>query len=202
MIRDISEFVDTFMIQREILPGPWQPFIPPRSIPDGDLMKTLFQIILIFLALLSFPAGVSAFSISSITYTIEEDGNGTADLQYHLNGTEKLQYDLITKALDLKVIGREELRKSLHREITVTSLTPESLSLSVVDMAEMEGTSMVTPSFTYVPVESLVDPRFSWVIQRFDINFIPHTSTVIFPDGYRETFTDAKTIPKITHVPA
>lgn len=162
-------------------------------------MQKFVQITVIILAFLSLSAGVSAFSISSITYTIGADGNGTVEMQYHLNETEKLQYDLITNTLDLKAIGREELEKSLKREVTVTSLTPESVMLHVIDMAEVNGTTMITPNFTYVPVESLIDPSLSWIVKKFEINFIPNTSTIIFPDGYNETFKDAGTIPEITH---
>ncbi|PKL60772.1 MAG: hypothetical protein CVV33_00975, partial [Methanomicrobiales archaeon HGW-Methanomicrobiales-4] len=166
---------------------------------QGDLMQIFVRIIVLLLSFLFLSTGVSAFSLSSITYTLAEDGNGIVDLQYQLNGTEKLQYDLITKALDMKVIGKKELEKALQREVTVTSLTSESVQLNVIDMAEVNGTTMTTSSFTYVPVESLVDPSLSWIVQRFDINFIPHTSTIMFPDGYQETFTDADSIPTIIH---
>lgn len=170
-----------------------------RQIPEGDLMQIYVRIIVIFLVVITFFGAVSAFSISSATYTIDEDGDGSVVLEYQLNGTEKQQYDLITRLLDLKSIAKEEVKRSLNREITVTSITPESVKLLVDEMAEMNETTVSTSSFTYVPMESLVDPSLFWVIQRFDINFIPHTSTIIFPDGYKETFTDVDTIPNLTH---
>ena len=163
------------------------------------IMSSLIRISILLLCLLPMIAGVSAFSITSITYTIENDGNGTVDLQYQLNGSEKLQYDLITNVLDIKTIGKEELEKSIHREVTVSSLTPESVKLSVLNLASVNGNIITTPSFTYVPVESLVDPSLLWIVEKFDINFIPHNSIITFPDGYTESFTDAETIPEITH---
>jgi len=162
-------------------------------------MIPVIRIATITIILLSIAAGVSAFSISEITYTVGEDGNGTVDMQYQLNGTEKFQYDLITKAIDLKAIGKEELEKALHREVTVNSITPKSVQLNVVDMASVDGDQMTTPTFTYLPVESFVDPSLLWIVQKFDINFIPHTSTVVFPDGYSESFSDTDTIPGIVH---
>lgn len=162
-------------------------------------MQRYIRILTILSAMLIFSAGVSAFSISSVTYTIGNDGNGTVDMQYQLNDTEKLQYDLITKALDLKAIGKSELEKTLHRNVTVTSLNPDSLSMIAIDMAKVEGNTMTTPEFTYLPVESLVDPSLLWIVKKFDINFIPHTSTIVFPDGFNKTFTDIKTIPSLNH---
>jgi|GEM_PF-2501329 len=162
-------------------------------------MTRLIIITFIILIFFCMAAGVSAFSISEITYSVEYDGNGTVDMIYQLNGTEKLQYDLITKALDIKKIGKAELEKALKREVVVDSITPESVHLTVYNMATVNQNEITTPSFTYVPVESLVDPGLQWIVQRFDINFIPHTSKVIFPDGYEESFTDTLTIPGITH---
>lgn len=164
-----------------------------------ELMFPFIRITVIGLILLISVAGVSALSISQITYTVAQDGNGTVDMNYQLNSTEKLQYDLITKVLDLKSIGKKELEKALKREVTVQSITPESVQLSVYNMATVDSGTITTPSFTYVPVESLVDPSLHWIIQKFDIDFTPQISKVIFPDGYSESFTDADTIPEIVH---
>jgi hypothetical protein len=162
-------------------------------------MSTYIRIIIIGFIFFLLVAGVSALSISQITYTVAQDGNGTVDMNYHLNSTEKLQYDLITKAIDLKSIGKKELEKALNREVVVQSITPESVQLSVYNMASVNKDTITTPSFTYVPVESLVEPSLYWIIQRFNIDFTPHISKVVFPDGYSESFTDAETIPEITH---
>nr|WP_319537745.1 hypothetical protein [uncultured Methanospirillum sp.] len=162
-------------------------------------MTYVIKIAIVALILFFLSAGVSAFSISEITYTVGDDGNGIVDMQYQLNGTEKLQYDLITKALDMKKIGKMELEKALKREVVVDSITPESVHLTVYNIATVNQSEITTPSFTYVPVDSLVDPGLFWILQKFDINFIPHVSTVVFPDGYKESFTDAQTIPGITH---
>ncbi len=164
-----------------------------------EIMTYVIRIAIVALILFFLAAGVSAFSISEITYTVGDDGNGIVNMQYQLNGTETLQYDLITKALDLKSIGKAELEKALSREVVVNSITPESVQLTVYDMATVDQSQITTPSFTYVPVESLVDPNLLWIVQKFDINFIPHVSTVVFPDGYKESFSDAQTIPGITH---
>lgn len=164
-----------------------------------DLMSTFIRFIIVGFILLLLISGVSAFSISQITYTVNEDGDGAVEMNYQLNSTEKLQYDLITKALDLKSIGKKELEKALNREVTVQSISPESVQLSVYDMATINNGAITTPSFTYVPVESLVDPSLYWVIQRFDIDFTPHISKVVFPDGYSESFADTNTVPEIVH---
>lgn len=164
-----------------------------------ELMFPFTRIIIIGLIFLLSVAGVSALSISQITYTVEQDGNGTVDMDYQLNSTEKLQYDLITKVLDLKSIGKKELEKALKREVQVQSITPESVQLSVYNMATIDSGTITTPSFTYVPVESLLEPSLYWIIQKFNIDFTPHISKVVFPDGYSESFTDAETIPVIVH---
>ncbi|MDD1724105.1 MAG: hypothetical protein LUQ07_03130 [Methanospirillum sp.] len=150
--------------------------------------------------LLSLSAsGVSAFSISVVNYTLGTDGNGSVEMEYHLNDTEKAQYDLITSVIDLKAIGKKELEKAFNREVAVSSLSPESLTLQVIGMATVNGSEMTTPSFTYVPVESLVEPDLLWIVKKFDIGFIPESSTITFPDGYTQSFTDVKTIPGIVH---
>jgi hypothetical protein len=165
----------------------------------GDLMQKNLRFVLIPIAMLLITAAVSGFSISSANYTLSQDGSGTVDLQYQLNETEQAQYDLINKLMDLKTIGKEELKRTLNRDVVVMSLSPQTVQLKVENISTINGTAMSTPSFTYVPVESLVDPSLGWIVQKFKINFVPHTSTIVFPDGYQETFTDAGTIPAITH---
>lgn len=162
-------------------------------------MQNYLYFILIPLALIAATTAVSGFSISSANYTLLDDGSGIVDLQYHLNASEKTQYDLINKLLDLKSIGKKELEKSLNRNVTVMSLSPDSVQLKIAKMAMVNGTNVSTPSFTYVQVEDLVDPSLAWVVQKFEINFIPHSSTIIFPDGYQETFLENETIPGINH---
>lgn len=158
-----------------------------------------YLIIVGILLLLMSASSVSAFSISTVNYILETNGSGSVEMQYHLNDTEKSQYSLITSAIDLKAIGKKELEKAFNREVTVSSLSPESLTLQIIGMATVNGSEMTTPSFTYVPVESLLEPKLAWIAKKFDINFIPDSSTITFPDGYSQSFTNVGTIPEIVH---
>lgn len=131
--------------------------------------------------------------------TVNSDNSCTVYMQYHLETSEKLQYALITILVDPSIIGKQELEKLMQKPVTITSITAESAIFTISDLINQNGGDFVTPSFEYLPAESLVDKNLQWIVQKFKINFIPQVTTITFPDGYQERFYDSKKIPSLRH---
>lgn len=160
------------------------------------LFRTYGIIISLMLITIS---GVQAISISTVDVNINPDGSGTVDMQYQMNGTEKLQYALVSSVLDISAIGQKELEKSLGKPVSVTSVNTESASFVIRDLVTQKDGEYVIPSIRYMPVESVLDPNLLWVLKKININFIPGETTVTFPDGYQEKFKEEQVIPSIRH---
>lgn len=120
-------------------------------------------------------------------------------MNYHLDPAEKLQYALINSLLDPSVIGKQQLEKAIHKPVTITSITTESASIIITDLATQTGDEYVTPSFEYVPAESLLDEDLQWIAKKFKIDFIPRKTTITFPDGFHKTFNNIQKVPSLRH---
>ncbi|PKL59902.1 MAG: hypothetical protein CVV33_05445, partial [Methanomicrobiales archaeon HGW-Methanomicrobiales-4] len=79
------------------------------------------------------------------------------------------------------------------------SINGESAKFIISNLITQNGDEFITPSFEYLPAESLVDKNFQWIVKKFEINFIPRVTTITFPDGYQERFINTKKIPSLHH---
>jgi len=147
------------------------------------------------IVLLVFPA--SAFTAQSLTITVEKNGNATAVFQYALEG-------FVENAIPESVL-KEELVKGLatsDEPPEVTAFDKSGATLSMKKFARLSdtatGTEYVTASMNFsVAEEALKESSVSSLITA---DFTPRTTTVIFPDGYREVFTDSSLLPSLRHV--
>lgn len=162
----------------------------------NDSVRIGCTIICLILGLIS---GVQAISISSVTYNIADNGTSTIDMQYHLNSSEKLQYSIISKVVDLSALGKEQLESISKKPVTITSITPESASFVIEDFATSDGDILTVPKIDYVLDTSVVSPVVQQLIQKFEINYVPEKTIIIFPNGHKESFENQISIPSVSN---
>ena len=161
-----------------------------------------FRIWIILISLLLITSATQAFVITTLQINIKPDGSAQVDAQYNLNGTERIQYDLITRLINPVPIGEDQIGKLLNRSVTIQSITPEYTRLTIVNLTLQKGNHMITPGFKFLKTIEQVEKNLLWVLDRFDISLVPNQTTITFPDGYTEIFMDCPEIPPIYHMTA
>lgn len=162
-------------------------------------MKKIYLIIgcLCVLAFATMPA--QAFTMKTLTITLGPEGNAEIDMQYDLSFFEQTAvFFRITNPAD-------ELKKAFATEsklpITVTKATSSSAGVIVPAFASVrsEGgnTWMRTPAVSFERAQKVLNTY--WFAPLISPDFSPATTTVIFPDGYRETWHDQISIPPVVH---
>jgi len=155
-----------------------------------SLVPVLFGILLLI-----SPAW--AFTAESLKIIVKTDGDATAEFDYTLEG-------FIENAIPESVL-EEELIKGLstsNEPPEVITFDKSEATLLLKNFAQLSdaqtGTEYLTESMDFSKAEiALKESAVSSVITA---DFTPHTTTVIFPDGYNQVYTDSSTLPSIRHV--
>lgn len=155
----------------------------------------------VFCVFLCFSYGANALEINSLEISVDSDGSAQVNAYYSLNEQEKTQYDLITHFINPISTGNEQMGNLLHKKVRFQSITPEYTGLHIERYASLKGQVLTTPKIMFENTISLGGKNMVWIFQRFNISPIPHNTTIIFPDGYSESFFDSSIIPSIAHQP-
>lgn len=139
-----------------------------------------------------------AFVAKSLTITLQPDGDAQIDMQYELTFVEQ-------SAVFLRIADpAAELKKAFDshsdQPVTVTKATSSSATVIVPQFADIhEGKgkyTIVTPSVSFVRAQEVMNSY--WFAPLVSPDFSPEVSTVIFPDGFRSTFSNVLAIPPIS----
>lgn len=154
--------------------------------------------LLLILALFAIPA--AAFTIDRLDVEIADSGDAGVTADYSLTWVENL-------VVFMKLVQPEkQLENSIEqysgKDVTVTSVTSGSASMSIKDFAAVravpQGTMYITPSLDFSAMERAV--RANRLSRFVSIDASPTVSVITFPDGYSETFADRLVIPSVQHV--
>ena len=99
----------------------------------------------------------------------------------------------------------EELQKAIDertdQEVEVLDATSSSASFLVpgyiTPVSSSEGMTYTTPSIDFSKAEEIL--KGYWFASLITIDLSPETTTITFPDGYSESFTNEIEIPSVTH---
>ena len=143
--------------------------------------------------------GASAITIESFDMSISENGDTKLVFDYSLSAMEKF-------AVFMKIADpAEELQKAIDertdQEVEVLDATSSSSSFLapgfITPVSSSEGMTYTTPSFDFSKAEEVL--KGYWFAPLITIDLSPGTTTITFPDGYSESFTNEIQIPSITH---
>jgi hypothetical protein len=164
------------------------------SIPSKILCTVA---LLLLLAAAVLPA--SALTSDALEVAVNETGDAEVDFQFTLTWYERVAVwlNLISPADTMK----EALSAYSDKEVDVLSVTDASTSMLVYGFARVEAaenaTLYRTPELRFADSEAIAAQY--WFGPLLDIDTTPAVTTITFPDGYFETFSDAQTIPSIEH---
>jgi hypothetical protein len=162
-------------------------------------MKRVYLIIgcLCLLAFAVMPA--QAFTAKTLTVTLAPNGDAQITMQYDLSFLEQsaVFFRMADPATELK----KAFDSNTNREVTVNSVTSSSADFVVPSYARVtqkDGTmTMTSPEISFSRAQEVL--KRYWFAPLISANFAPQQTIIIFPDGYQETFSNALTMPSITH---
>jgi hypothetical protein len=142
---------------------------------------------------------VQAFTAKSLIITLAPDGDARLDMHYDLSFIEQ-------SAVFFKIADpAEELKNAFDTHssepVTVTSATSSSAVVLIPSFADISRTgrqtTMVTPSLSFARAQQVMDEY--WFASLISPDFSPGVTTVIFPDGHKDTYYEALTLPSVSH---
>ncbi|MDO9325059.1 MAG: hypothetical protein Q7T80_08915 [Methanoregula sp.] len=162
-------------------------------------MKKIYLVIgcLCILAFLIMPT--HAFTMKTLTITVAQNGNAEMDMQYDLSLFEQsaVFFRIANPAAELKSAFESQSKEP----VTVTKATSSSAIVIVPAFATITSvngkTGMETPTVSFERAQKILNTY--WFAPLISPDFSPATTTVIFPDGYRETWHDQISIPAVSH---
>ena len=162
-------------------------------------MKKIYLIIgcLCVLAFATMP--VQAFTMKSLTITLAPDGDAEIDMQYDLSFIEQsaVFFRIADPAAELK----KAFETKADQPVTVTKATSSSSVVIVPAFAsvteENNQTWMKSPTVSFERAQKILNSY--WFAPLISPDFSPAITTVVFPDGYRETWHDLISIPSVSH---
>jgi hypothetical protein len=173
----------------------------PQYLPgDKTSMKSSYVLAGIFvLALLSVTLPVQAFTAKNLDITVQDTADAIITFDYDLTW-----YEHAAVFMRIADPGRElrtALETSYGKPVVVTRADGGTTRLVVKGFAsqqESESTvTMMTPALSFGEAEKILNQY--WFARVITPDFSPEVTTVRFPDGYAETFSNQISIPAIVH---
>jgi len=161
-------------------------------------MKKILCLIIGFSLVVLAVMPVQAFTMKSLSITLDQSGNADMDLQYDLSFFEQ-------SAVFFKIANPAgELQSAFNtgsaEPVTVTGATSSSAQIhapSFADVTTANGkTTMTTPPVNFERAQQVLNNY--WFAPLVDPDFSPALTTITFPDGHKELFDDRLTIPSVT----
>jgi hypothetical protein len=162
-------------------------------------MKTILCLIIGFclVALAVMPA--QAFTMKSLSISLDPGGNADMDLQYELSFFE--QSAVFFKIADPAGELQSAFNSGSAEPVTVTGATSSSAQIHVPSFADVittgKETTMTTPAVSFERAQQVLNNY--WFAPLVTPDFSPALTTITFPDGHKELFDDRLTIPSVTH---
>ncbi|KUG19348.1 MAG: hypothetical protein KO206_08060 [Methanomicrobiaceae archaeon] len=148
-------------------------------------------------ALFIVPAG--AFSADSLEISIEETGDAAITFTYSLNVIERWAVFLQIARPELEL--KSAIESFSGKAVDVASVEKGSAQFSVSRFARAiraDGeTQYETPALDLTAADGQLE-RY-WFAPLVRPDFSPELTTIRFPDGHTETFSDQSAIPALSH---
>ena len=161
------------------------------------MQRTTFLGTLLVLAVLIVPG--TAFTSKSLDINVDTEGSALISLDYELNIFEDIAVwlNIVDPAESIK----NAIESNTGRPTEVYSVTGRSAVFRVAQFATTSQTdgkiTQTTPQISFAQAEEALKGQwFSFLISK---DLSPATTTVRFPDGYTQTYTEQLVIPTLTH---
>ena len=163
-------------------------------------MKRLFILAgILVLALMSAAPSVQAFTAKNLDITVQENTDAIITFGYDLTW-----YEQAAVFMRIADPGRE-LKNALEinsgKTVMVTKVDGGESRIIVKNFASQQETDgtvvMMTPALSFGEAEKILNQY--WFARFITADFSPEVTTVRFPDGYSEAFSNQISIPAIHH---
>jgi len=142
---------------------------------------------------------VQAFTMNSLSINLDNAGNAQIDVNYALTFPEQsaVFFRLADPAKELQ----SAFNSGTSEPVTVTSATSSSAHIVVPSFASVSDaggkTVMTTPAVSFARAENVL--KTYWFAPLVTADFSPSVTTITFPDGYKQYYSDQITIPAVAH---
>lgn len=161
-------------------------------------MKKILCLIIGFCLVALAVMPVQAFTMKSLSITLDQSGNADMDLQYDLSFFE--QSAVFFKIADPAGELQSAFNSGSAEPVTVTGATSSSAQIHVplfADVITTGGvTTMTTRAVSFERAQQVLNNY--WFASLVTPDFSPALTTITFPDGHKELFDDRLTIPSVT----
>ena len=157
--------------------------------------------VLLFLGVIALSVmPAQAFTAKSLTITLAPDGDAELNIQYELSFFEQsaVFFQIADPAQELK----KAFDTNAEEPVTVLETTSSSAIILVPGFAtvrnEGAASTMITPQVSFEKAQQVMNGY--WFAPLVSPDFSPDVTLVRFPDGYRVVYSDALTLPSVSHV--
>ena len=153
--------------------------------------------IILLVALAAVPA--SAFKAQDLSIVVLPNGDAQVDFSYQLTWLEQAAVfaQIVNPAQQLQ----SAIEQNFHVPVTVSRVSSGETVLVISSFAPpvqgTAGTTYTTPALSFARAQEALN-RY-WFAPLIQPDFAPAITTVTFPDGYQQTFTNQIAIPSISH---
>ena len=163
-------------------------------------MKSSFVLAgILMLVLLSAAQPVQAFTAKNLDIAVQDNTDAVITFTYDLTWYEHAA--VFMRIADPGNELKNALESSYGKTVMVTKADGSESRVVVSGFAskqEHDNTViMTTPALSFVEAEKILNQY--WFARFITPDFSPELTTVRFPDGYRETFSNQISIPAIVH---
>ncbi|MBP2132487.1 hypothetical protein J2128_000408 [Methanomicrobium sp. W14] len=156
-----------------------------------------FIICTLFLALCAYPA--SAFTISTLSIDVGENGDCTAVFDYSMNFIEYIGYytHIANPAEEVK----KEISSRTSQQVDVVDVSDKGAEFKIYSFADTKdnngSVTYTVPSLNFSKAEEVLKDHWISKITSFDLS--PEVTTITFPDGYIQEYDNEADIPQTVH---
>jgi len=158
-----------------------------------------FSFTLVTFCILAAILPVQAFTVTSLTITLEPHGDAEVDMQYDLSLIEQsaVFFKIADPAAELKSAFDSHSREP----VTVREATSASALVLIPAFADVSSATgkvtMVTPGLSFAKAQQAMDEY--WFAPLISPDFSPDITTMIFPDGHKAMFFNTLSLPSVSH---
>jgi len=152
---------------------------------------------LMLMAMAVMPA--QAFTLNSVTITLEKNGDAHIGMQYDLSLLE--QSAVFLRIADPAAELQSAFASGSPDPVTVKSATSSAAQIDVPLFATVTTTGgktvMTSPAVSFERARDVLNSY--WFASLISPDFSPSLTTIVFPDGHKEYFYDQISVPSVTH---
>jgi hypothetical protein len=164
-----------------------------------NMKRALILLGIVFLAICFAATPAQAFTAKNLDVVVKEDMSAIITFDYELSWVENIA--VFMRIADPGAELKKALESNYKKPVTVTVADGGRSQFMVEGFAsvqERNGTVLMrTPALSFVEAEKVLNQY--WFAPFITPDFSPEVTTVRFPDGYVEDFSNQISIPAIEH---